>query len=89
MESMRINISVKPKARENGISMSKGKVLVSVSEAPEKGKANSAVLKLIRKKLGFEARLVSGASGRDKTVELYGDEGQILRAIGALENKGD
>ena len=86
---MRIDISVKPKARETGISMSKGKVLVSVSEAPENGKATTAVLKLLRKKLGFEARLVKGASSRNKTVELYGDDKEILKAIGALENKGD
>jgi len=89
MESMRIDIGVKPKARENCISISKGKILVSVSEAPEKGKANAAVLKLIRKELGFEARLVRGASCRNKTIELYGNEKQIAEAIGALGKKVD
>ena len=89
MESMRIDISVKPKARENCISIIKGKVLVSVSEAPEKGRANNAVLKLIRKELGFEARLVKGASSRNKTIELYGDEKQIAKAIGAIGKKVD
>lgn len=84
-----MDISVKPKARENGISISKGKVLVSVSEAPEKGRANNAVLKLIRKELGFEARIVKGALGRSKTIEIYGDEKQIAKAIGAIGKKVD
>jgi len=86
---MKIGIRVKPKARESRISVSKGQVTVSVSEAPDKGKANRAVLRLIRKELGFEARIVAGASGRDKTIELYGNDGEIIEAIGALEKRVD
>ena len=82
---MRIKIGVKPKAGKNRISVSKGKLIVSVSEAPEKGKANIAVLKLLKRELGFEARLVSGAASRNKTVELYGDEESIAKALGAIE----
>ncbi len=42
-----------------------------VKESPEKGKANSELLKLIRKKLGARAAIVRGATGRRKLIELF------------------
>jgi uncharacterized protein len=48
---------------------------VRVSAAPEKGRANDAVLDLLAKRLGVaraQVELVSGHAGRDKLVELRG-----------------
>jgi uncharacterized protein (TIGR00251 family) len=60
---------------------------VRVAAAPERGKANAAVLKLLSERLGVrrtELDLVSGLSSRDKVVELHGlDEGEVARRLGA------
>ena len=48
---------------------------IRVREAPERGRANDAVLKLLAERLRIapaELKLVSGASARDKVVELRG-----------------
>jgi uncharacterized protein (TIGR00251 family) len=91
--SMRINIRVKPNSREESISLDKGIVLVSVKKKPEKGAANSAVLKLLKKELGMQARLVRGIASRNKTVEILGDENEIRQRLASLmdsaKQKGD
>lgn len=81
---MRLRIRVKPKSGEDSISLDGETVLVSVREAPERGAANTAVLKLIRKKLGMQARLVHGMSSRNKTVEIPGNEAEIMKKIANL-----
>jgi len=48
---------------------------VRVDAPPERGRANDAVLRLVAKRLGIArtaVTLVSGATGRDKVVELHG-----------------
>ena len=48
---------------------------VRVDAPPERGRANDAVLRLVAKRLGIArtaVTLVSGASARDKVVELHG-----------------
>jgi uncharacterized protein (TIGR00251 family) len=89
---MRLNIRVRPNSREESVSLDKGTVLVSVRERPERGAANSAVLKLLKKRLGAQARLVRGTTSRNKTVELFGDENGIRQRLAGLigsKQKGD
>jgi uncharacterized protein (TIGR00251 family) len=48
---------------------------VRVSAAPERGRANDAVVKLLARRLRVpraSLAVVSGHSGRDKVVELHG-----------------
>ena len=48
---------------------------VRVTAPPERGRANDAVVELLSTRLGMASRdvaVVSGASGRDKIVELRG-----------------
>ena len=48
---------------------------VRVGAAPERGRANEALLKLLSEQLGVrpaELSVVSGRTGRDKVVELRG-----------------
>jgi uncharacterized protein (TIGR00251 family) len=48
---------------------------VKVNAAPERGRANEAVLRLLSDRLGLprsELTLVSGRTGREKVVELRG-----------------
>lgn len=58
---------------------------VRVAAAPEDGKANEAVLRLLAERLGLprgNLTLVSGRSARDKIVELSGmDEAEAERRL--------
>jgi len=70
-----INIVVTPKASSNRIVEGTGDVdfRVYVTTAPQDGKANKAVLKLLSKYLGVartSLTLVRGASSRTKLVSI-------------------
>ncbi|MCX6649453.1 MAG: DUF167 domain-containing protein [Candidatus Bathyarchaeota archaeon] len=68
---MRITVEVKAGSREEGVeSLEEGRYLVKVKEPRQKGKANQAVLKLLKKHFGKQARLVSGATSTTKIVEI-------------------
>ncbi len=68
----RLRLRVKPGARSDAILGAHGGALkLSVSAAPEKGKANGAVCALIARALELPAstvEIVSGQTGRDKAV---------------------
>ena len=64
-----------------------------VTAAPERGRANDAVVALLAETLGVArpaVRLVAGAGGRDKVVELVGvtaeEADRQLAAAGGTEN---
>lgn len=67
-----------------------GAVKISVSAPPEKGKANSAVVKLLAKVMGVDRKslvIISGQASRDKRLLLAGKDieetGHLLgRAVG-------
>lgn len=66
-------LRVTPKARRNEIAVDGEKIRVHVTAAPENGKANEAVVKLLAKSLGVaKSRLVLvwGATSRDKLFRL-------------------
>lgn len=68
---MRITIDVKAESREEGIEEpGKGWYLVRVKAPRKKGKANTAVLKLLRRHFGCRAHIVSGYSSTRKIIEL-------------------
>ncbi|GAB4542993.1 MAG: DUF167 domain-containing protein [Parvularculaceae bacterium] len=64
---------------------------VRVTAAPEKGKANSAIVKLVAKAFGVPksaVRLVGGEKSRIKTIEIDMDPAAAAAAIGRIR-KGD
>lgn len=71
-----LDLKVSPKAARNAISGFMGEVLkVSVTAAPERGKANAAVEELLADTLGlpFSAvNVVAGHSAKTKRVEIAG-----------------
>jgi uncharacterized protein (TIGR00251 family) len=68
---LRITIEVKAGSREEGVErLDEGRYLVKVKEPRQKGKANQAVLKLLKKHFGKQARLISGATSTTKIVEI-------------------
>jgi uncharacterized protein (TIGR00251 family) len=72
----RLRIRVSPGARRTELVGRQGEAWkVRVAAAPERGRANEAVLKLLAERLRLspaELTLVAGRSGRDKVVELRG-----------------
>jgi uncharacterized protein len=72
----RLRIRVSPGARRTELVGRQGEAWkVRVAAAPERGRANDAVLKLLAERLRIplaELTLVGGRSGRDKVVELRG-----------------
>lgn len=69
----RLTLRVTPGARVETIAIDGGRVQVKVRAKPEDGKANSAVLELLADALGVATsrlRLLRGATGRDKQVQI-------------------
>lgn len=82
----RLEIKVSPKASRNAVSGWMGEVLkVSVTAAPEKGKANEAVETLLAEALGVAksaVRVVAGHTSKQKRVEIAGlDLGEVRRRL--------
>ena len=86
--STRLRLRVSPGGRADAVIGPYGDGWkVRVAAAPEDGKANEAVLRLLARRLALPRRrieLVSGQSSRDKIVELTGiDEAEAERRLGA------
>ena len=86
---MRIPIHVTPKSRAEGIeaSRSEGRIRVRVVAAPEEGRANDAVIRLLAARLGVArsaVRIAGGASARRKWIEIDGmEESELWRRLEA------
>jgi uncharacterized protein (TIGR00251 family) len=74
--TMRLRLRVSPGASTTELVGRHGTAWkVRVSAAPERGRANDAVVKLLARRLRVpraSLAVVSGHSGRDKVVELHG-----------------
>jgi len=69
----RLALRVTPGARSEGIELGEGVLLVKVRAKPKDGEANDAVLALLARALGVATsrlRMLRGATGRDKLVQL-------------------
>jgi uncharacterized protein (TIGR00251 family) len=81
----RLRLRVSPKARKNAIQGLRGDALkLSVTAAPERGRANDAVIALLAEALDLPAssiELVSGAASKDKVVEIPLSSGEIARRL--------
>ncbi len=83
---VRMRIRVKPGGRrERLVGPHGGALKIEVSAAPEKGRANAAVLALLAGICGVsssEVRLVSGQTSRDKLVEIDLAAAEVVRRLG-------
>jgi uncharacterized protein (TIGR00251 family) len=95
-DGIAISLKVTPKAahaRIDGIAADadgKAYLRIRVTEAPEKGKANEAVTRLIARSLGVpksSVEVLSGETGRIKTVMVHG-EGLEARMAAFLAGLG-
>jgi len=61
-----------------------GSLKIGVREAPEKGKANRALIKLLAESLGVsrrDIRILRGLTSRDKLIEVIDSTGEIERRL--------
>jgi len=75
-KTIRLQVRVTPKSSKNEVSVDGDVVRVNVSAAPEDGKANKAVVKLLSKHYGVPqsaVRIIRGESGRDKLIQITRD----------------
>lgn len=84
-QGVRLRVRVAPKAaRARIVGEHGGALKVAVTEAPERGKANAAVIELLARTIGVPRRnvaIVSGETSQDKVVEIYGVNAQALHAL--------
>ena len=91
-----LELRVQPGARRTRLVgwMADGTLKLSVSEPPEDGRANRAVVELLAATLGVRetvVRVVRGHGARSKRVEVDGMDEQTLRRrlTGAMEPRGE
>jgi uncharacterized protein (TIGR00251 family) len=87
-----VRVKVQPKSRHSGLdglrhAADGPRLRVSVSKAPEDGRANRAVCAALGAALGLPASAVEvaqGAAARDKTLRISGDPTLLIPKIEAL-----
>lgn len=87
MVEARVKVKVAPGAREDAIMGWQGETLrLRVRAAPEAGKANEAVCRLLARLLGVPpgaVRIVRGAASREKMLSVEGlDDHDVHRRLG-------
>jgi len=84
-QALLVSLRVQPKASANRIlGEHDGALKVSVTAAPEKGKANAGVITLLSKELGIpksSIEIVRGDTSRIKTLRIRGTTKQALAAL--------
>ena len=75
-DGVRLQLRVKPGGRADRLlGPHDGALKLEVRAAPERGRANDAVIRLLASSLGLgrsQVEVMAGASGRDKIVRLLG-----------------
>jgi uncharacterized protein (TIGR00251 family) len=74
------DIHVIPSAKEESIMFADGVLKAKIREPADKGKANKAVLKLLKPLLG-SCELVTGATSRDKTILVRNAETGAVNSV--------
>ena len=71
-----LEVRVMPRSKRNSVEVApSGRLRVRVTVAPEGGKANAAVLKLLAKNLGIpksRKTIIRGQTNRDKVISIDG-----------------
>ncbi|MEM4245632.1 MAG: DUF167 domain-containing protein [Candidatus Nanoarchaeia archaeon] len=67
---MGYQLKVKTNAKENKIEFKDGIYFVSIKEKPIEGKANKAIIKLFKKELKKNIRIIKGLKSSEKVIEL-------------------
>ncbi len=86
---MRLAIRVRPGAAREGVGgvYGEGAVVVKVNARAVDGRATEAALRAVADAFGVrraDVRLVSGATSRDKAVEITGNDEELTQRAAAL-----
>ena len=93
-DGVRVAVKVTPRAAQNAVQgietdgQGQAWLAVRVTAAPEAGKANAALIKLLAKRWRLAAGdfgLVSGAGARRKVLHVQGPPARLLAELQALE----
>ena len=86
MPTTTVEIHVQPRASRTRIVIQDGTVKVYVTAAPEKGRANKAVVEVMARRLGVQKGAVSIVSGERSRMKLLAVEGlseaEVRRRLG-------
>ncbi|KPJ54474.1 hypothetical protein AMJ39_00110 [candidate division TA06 bacterium DG_24] len=90
---MRVRVRLQPRASRDEIVgwSDDGSLRVRVTSAPERGKANLQLLRLLAATLGMSRgrlRIVAGERSREKVIDIDGDEGEVLAALSGAQRGG-
>lgn len=91
-EGLIVPVQAQPRARRNAVTgVHAGRLKVAVTQAPEKGKANEAIIRVLCEALSLgsaQVSLHSGAAGRVKKVLVRGLSAEEFSSrIGRLLNE--
>ena len=64
------NVRVVPNSRKEEMVIFRDFILIRTTKPAEDNKANLAVIKMLKKRYGKNVRIISGAKGRKKVVEI-------------------
>jgi uncharacterized protein len=81
---MRINVRVIPRSSKNLIEWEEGGLKVHLTTPPVDGAANIALVAILARSLAVpkrDIRIVRGATGRSKVVEITGVSAEIVEKI--------
>lgn len=68
-----LEVKVQPKSKKNEIIIKDGRIIIKVTAAPDKGKANEAVIKLIADKLDIKKSdvfIMRGETNQNKVIGI-------------------
>ena len=74
---MQIKVKVMPKSSCNKIVYENGIFKIKVTDAPEKGKANHKIIKLLAREFNVaksNIEIIKGLTGRNKIVKIKSDK---------------
>jgi uncharacterized protein len=84
-DGIEFEVIAKPKSRASGIvGVFDGALRIAITAAPEKGKANDAIIKVLSEQLHIPMREISittGQTSRHKRVRIHGANAGALLAI--------
>ena len=87
-DGVTLRLKVSPGASREGIARSaNGTLKISVTAAPERGRANEDAVALLAKALGVpksSITVVAGATARNKTFRVAGDVRILATKVGSL-----
>ena len=84
-------VIAKPKSRKEGIAgVHDGALRIAITAAPEKGRANDAIVKVLSELLNVPTKaitIVSGQTSRRKRIRIDGVEADALLAVAGGNEK--